>query len=289
MKDALGDRMKDQYEDRTRIALPRRTYTIIRVDGKAFHTFTKGCKKPFDYHLMNTMDCTTAFMCENIQGVALAYTQSDEISLLLTDFAKTTSDAWFDGNLQKMASVAASIATVGFNKELLRTKLVGQGFGGIHQVLEDFNFAMFDARIFTIPDPVEVENYFIWRQTDAVRNSIQMAARAVYSHKELNGKNTSDLQDMLMAKDINWNSYTSGEKRGRVIIKETYDVPVKDREGNSITAVRNRWVSKDGRGLDGHVYGATLNETPIFTQDRSFLRRLIPRLPEVNFGLEGAK
>lgn len=284
MKDALGDRIKSQYEDRTRISLPRRTYTIVRVDGKAFHTFTKGCKKPYDYDLMNIMDCTAAFMCENIQGVHLAYTQSDEISLLLTDFAKPTSAAWFDGNLQKMASVAASIATVGFNKELLRTKLVGQSYGGTHQIMEDLKLAMFDARVFTIPDPVEVENYFIWRQTDATRNSIQMAAHAVYSHKELDGKNTSDLQDMLMDKGVNWNDYTSGEKRGRAIIKQSYTAVGKDKEGNETNFVRNRWVSYDGRGCDKFKY-----ETPIFTQDRGFLRRLIPRISEVNFGLDGAK
>src|SRR5579859_3516902 len=102
MKDDLGDRMKSYYEDRTRISLPRRTFTIIRIDGKAFHTYTQGLKRPFDVELIEDMDLTTKFLCENIQGAKFAYVQSDEISIALTDFDKITTDAWFNGNLQKM-------------------------------------------------------------------------------------------------------------------------------------------------------------------------------------------
>ena len=176
MKDELGDRMKSQYEDRTRFFLPRRTYTIIRVDGKAFHTLTKNFKRPFDRTLMDMMDATAKALCKEIQGSCFAYTQSDEISVLLTDFEKITTCAWFDGNIQKMVSVAAACATMAFNEELMR-----RGLANNHK-------AMFDARVFTIPDAVEVENYFVWRQNDASRNSVQMAARAAYSHKELEGK-----------------------------------------------------------------------------------------------------
>ena len=213
MKDELGDRMKNQYEDRTRAFLPRRTYTIIRVDGKAFHTLTKGYKKPFDASLMRMMDDTAKALCKEIQGTCFAYVQSDEISILLTDFTKITTNAWFDGNIQKMASIAAACATANFNKQLY--------LRGNSSPLNPPSIptAMFDARVFTIPDTVEVENYFIWRQNDATRNSIQMAARSVYSHKECDGKNTSELQEMLHQKGINWNDYTSGEKRGRVILK----------------------------------------------------------------------
>ena len=119
MQDDLGNRMKGQYEDRTRYSLPRRTYTIIRLDGKAFHTFTRNMKRPYDENLMKIMDETAKFLCEEIQGAQFAYTQSDEISLLLTDFEKITTDAWFDGNIQKMVSVAASLATQEFNRRLL--------------------------------------------------------------------------------------------------------------------------------------------------------------------------
>ena len=106
-KTTLGDRMKNNYENITRYYLTRRMPVIIRIDGKAFHTFTKGMKKPFDNILVKTMQETMKYLCENIQGRVLGYTQSDEISLVLTDYAELTTDAWFDNNLQKMCSVYA--------------------------------------------------------------------------------------------------------------------------------------------------------------------------------------
>lgn len=278
MKDSLGDRMKSQYEDRTRFFLPRRTYTIIRVDGKAFHTFTRGCAKPYDLDLMATMDKVAVALCEQIQGACFAYTQSDEISILLTDFAKPGTSAWFDGNVQKMASIAAAIATAAFNKEFLALKLRGQGFGGVHQVLEEFKPATFDARVFTIPDPVEVANYFIWRQQDATRNSVQMAARAVYSHKECENKDSSELQEMLHQKGINWNDYTSGCKRGRAAVKTFYELKgfCKDPHQKAVDTVvtRSCWTALTGNGES--------NETPIFTQDKDFLKNLIPQIAQTD-------
>ena len=228
MKDDLGTRMKTQYEKRFRHYLPRRTYTILRVDGKAFHTYTRGCAKPFDTDLMNSMDHTAMEMCKNIQGAAFAYIQSDEISILLTDFNKITTDAWFDGNIQKMTSVGASMASTYFNQTRANPT------------------AIFDARVFIIPDPIEVENYFIWRQKDAVRNSIQMLAQSMYSHKELHGKNSNMLQDLIHAKDLNWNDCDVREKRGRIVFK------CKD---------THEWSFDD----------------PItFTQNRNYLNSLIP-------------
>jgi tRNA(His) guanylyltransferase len=206
MKDDLGKRMKEQYEQRTRTYLPRRTYTIIRLDGKAFHTFTKGMDRPYDQKFMSSMDHTAMHLCTDIQGCKMAYVQSDEISLLLTDFSTITTDAWFDGQVQKVVSVAASMATGFFNSY-------------ININLERFEHkrAFFDARVFTIPDPVEVENYFVWRQKDAVRNSLQMHAQSLYSPKELHGKNQADMHDMIHAKGENWNNLPDGFKRGRTI------------------------------------------------------------------------
>ena len=216
MKDAIGDRMKNQYENRTRIFLPRRTYTIIRLDGKAFHTFTKDMERPYDKNFMTVMNETAKFICEEIQGAKIAYVQSDEISVLLTDFDKITTDAWFDGNIQKIVSVGASLATAKFNDvfkyefDPLETKM-----------------AFFDARTFTIPDRTEVSNYFIWRQKDAVRNSIAMTAQNLYSHKELEGKSSKDQLDMIYEKGDNWNKMPSGFKRGRIVIYESkYDKEV---------------------------------------------------------------
>lgn len=235
-KDSLGDRMKEFYENRTRNFLPRRTYTIIRVDGKAFHSYTRGLIRPFDEKLINDMDETACYMCKNIQGAKFAFVQSDEISILLTDFEGLTTDAWFDGNIQKMVSVSASLATAKFN-ELRPNKI-----------------ALFDSRVFTIPSNIEVENYFIWRQNDTTRNSISSVAQSMFSHRELENKNTDQMQEMCFQKGVNWNDFSTKLKRGRLIVKQDYE-----KDG----ATRSKWVSVD---------------PPIFTQERKVLQSIIPKL-----------
>jgi len=237
MKDAISIRMKEFYEKRTQTHLPRRTYTVIRLDGNTFHTYTKGCKIPFDDKLMEDMDKTAAFLCSKIQGSKFAFVQSDEISILVTDFDNLKTDAWFDNNVQKMTSISASYATAKFN-ELRPGKL-----------------AFFDSRVFTIPSPTEVMNYFIWRQQDTVRNSISSVAQSLYSHKALEFKNTNMMQDLIFDKGINWNDYDARYKRGRIILKrEGYPLPVD-------TPKRSSWV---------------MDEPPIFSQDREYLNKLIP-------------
>lgn len=208
--DPIGDRMKNQYENRTRYFLPRRTYTIIRVDGKAFHTLTRSAARPYDVQFVQAMDETAEYMCKEIAGSVMAYVQSDEISILLTDFAKPLTEAWFDGNIQKMVSVSAALATARFNQTNF---MIGRA---------ERPMATFDSRVFTIPDRTEVENYFIWRQKDAERNSIQMLAQSLYSHKELHGKNCADLQDLIHAKNDNWNNHPTRYKRGGYV-RYVYD------------------------------------------------------------------
>jgi tRNA(His) 5'-end guanylyltransferase len=200
-KDSLGDRMKERYEDRSRFFLPRRSPVIIRVDGKAFHTFTRGMKRPFDANFMKAMDNTCVALTKEIQGSVCGFVQSDEISVLLCDYQKRDSDAWFDYNVQKMASIAAATATAAFSQEMGRDVLVGRN-------------PVFDARCFSIPDVVEVHNYFVWRQKDCERNSIQMVAQSNYSQKQLHGKSCADMHEMLHAKGVNWNDFTPREKRG---------------------------------------------------------------------------
>ena len=231
--DSLGDRMKEFYENRTRYMLPRRTFTVIRIDGKAFHSYTKGLKRPFDDQLMSDMDETAKFLCKEIQGSKLAYIQSDEISLILIDFDDIGTDAWFDGNIQKMTSVSASLATGKFN-ELRPGKL-----------------AFFDSRVFTIPYQTEVENYLLWRQNDASRNSISAVAQSLYSHKELTEKSCDQMQEMIFQKGTNWNDLASRYKRGRMVVKEFYD-----KEGTQ----RSRWNTV---------------EIPIFSQNKEFLKKFI--------------
>ena len=242
--DDLGTRMKEFYEQVPKTRLVRRMPVAIRIDGKAFHTFTKGFHKPFDDILIKTMQETTKYLCENIQGCVLGYTQSDEITLILVDYQKLTSSAWFDYEVQKLCSISASMTTMAFNKFFERNAenyiqncatdyeidgLYGKGtpeyqLCKIYQKAAEKG-AMFDARCFNIPKE-EVTNLIYWRQLDAIRNSIQMVGQANFSHKELQNKSCNDIQDMLHEqKGINWNDYPTVCKRGTAIIYINYQNP----------------------------------------------------------------
>jgi len=234
----LAKRMKTYYEQIPKTKLIRRMPVIIRIDGKAFHTFTKGFARPFDEVLIKAMQETTKYLCENIQGCVLGYTQSDEITLVLVDYQRFETAAWFDYEVQKMCSIAASMATMAFNKffqqfvdDLIwdyRHSLIPQcvelqqKIAAYHTTLLQAadKGAMFDARVFNIPKE-EVTNCVYWRQLDASRNSIQMVGQANFSHKELQNKSCSNIQDMLMEqKGINWNDFPTYQKRGTCVIKD---------------------------------------------------------------------
>ena len=234
VKDELGTRMKEFYEGVPKTRLVRRMPVAIRIDGKAFHTFTRGFQKPFDEILVKSMQDTMKYLCENIQGCILGYTQSDEITLILVDYQNLNSCAWFDYEVQKMCSIAASMATMAFNKFF--TKNVNY-FEMTHEYDDTINEycttlvnaaekgAMFDARVFNIPKE-EVCNLIYWRQLDATRNSIQMVGQANFSHKELQNKSCNMIQEMLFAeKGINWNDYPTYLKRGSCCIKTTIQNP----------------------------------------------------------------
>lgn len=226
VNDDLGKRMK-KYEHVTRNYLTTRTPVIIRIDGKSFHTFTKGFQKPFDEILVRTMQDTMKYLCENIQGCVLGYTQSDEITLVLVDYKKLNSDAWFDYNIQKCVSIAASMATMAFNKYFAEN--VRPYVDAESQKLDKYfetlahacqKGAMFDARAFNIPKE-EVCNCLLWRQLDAVRNSIQMVGQANFSHSELQNKSCNEIQEMLFSKrGINWNDTPTHLKRGSCCIRK---------------------------------------------------------------------
>jgi tRNA(His) guanylyltransferase len=268
-KDSLGDRMKGHYENRTRYLLPRRTYTIIRVDGKAFHAYTKGCERPFDVPLAEDMDFTAVALCRQIEGAQLAYVQSDEISLLVTDFADNQTQAWFDGNLQKLASISASIATAHFNSFRWQRLLLGGSREANSPNLLGERIAYFDSRAFTIPDPVEVENYFIWRQQDATRNSISMTAQAHLPHERLQGKTSDEMQEMLwQEKGINWNDMPGGFKRGRCVVREAV---VQDKEYVDKRTGQTRTAS----GVERHAWNPVV--PPVFTRERDWIRSYIPQ------------
>lgn len=266
---SIGDRMKE-YEYVSRNFLTRHIPVVIRVDGKAFHTFTKGMTKPFDSILMTAMQETMKYMCENIQGCVLGYTQSDEITLVLTDYDTIATDAWFGYNIQKMSSISASMATLAFNKAFRRivqdqlTGTAGEDDETFQRLrtyaLEKSDKAMFDARVFTVPKD-EVCNCLIWRQQDATRNSIESVGQAYFSTKKLFKKNCNEIQDMLFTEHaINWNDYPTDCKRGACCHREIVEtVMPHPKTGEMITVSRKRWK------IDRDI--------PIFTQDREYITK----------------
>lgn len=218
MKDELGNRMKTFYENRTKTYLTRRSYTVIRIDGKAFHSYTKGLEKPFDSKLIRAMDKTAEGLCEKIQGAKFAYTQSDEISILLTDFDNLETNAWFDNSVQKIVSVSASIATAVFNQYRIQQTLEEDWTD-----IDEIPMALFDSRVFQIPTRAEVINYFLWRQKDAIRNSVSMLAQSAFSHKALEGINTTEKKLMLEKAGQSWESLPLEYRMGRISSKVQYN------------------------------------------------------------------
>lgn len=252
---ALGDRMK-AYEAAQRAVLPRRTYTLLRLDGRSFHSYLRGCERPFDETFMADMDVVAEALCAEVSGAAVAYTQSDEISILITDFAALGTQPWFGGVVAKVLSVSASLATAVLNERRPGKR------------------ALFDARVFTMADPVEVANYFIWRQRDAVRNSISMAAQARFSHRRLHGVSSGGMQELLFTEaGINWNDYPAGCKRGRVTVRQVGEreveyVDKRTQETVRTTAIRSWWET---------------TAAPNFTAEPGgWLAELIPSLPTLN-------
>lgn len=240
--DSLGDRMKS-FENAFKHKFPSETKlpVIIRIDGKAFHTYTLGCEKPFDAILIQLMDETAIKLCESIQGSVMAYVQSDEISILVYPWVNENSQPWFDNEINKMVSVSAGIASSWF------TSISHRLFGSTKP-------AVFDSRAFTLPMH-EINNYFIWRQQDWERNSVQLLGRTKFSQKELYLKNCKTIQEMLMeTHGVDWNNLLNHLKWGRVIRKETYPGPENSQ--------RHRWI------VDPNI--------PKFTQDKEFIIKMMP-------------
>lgn len=255
VNDELGTRMKTYYEQVPKTRLVRRMPVAIRIDGKAFHTFTRGFQKPFDEVLGNAMIRTMNYLCKNIQGCVFGYTQSDEITLLLIDYQKLDTSAWFDYEVQKMCSIAASMATMEFNRafadeveiwwekvnNLMDRPLSDREYAAFEIYLKAYtramnSGAMFDARVFNIPKE-EACNLVYWRQLDAARNSVQMVGQANFSHSELQGCSCNKIQDMLMVnKGINWNNFKTRWKRGTAWTRATgvdYEMPILKGEGRA--------------------------------------------------------
>ncbi|MCI3277592.1 tRNA(His) guanylyltransferase Thg1 family protein [Streptomyces cylindrosporus] len=249
---ALAERMK-RHEAAHRSVLPRRTYTLLRVDGRSFHSYLRGAQKPFDTEFMADMDAVAEALCGEITGSVCAYTQSDEISVLVTDFAVENTEPWFGGVTAKWLSLSAALATAVLNERRPGAR------------------ALFDARVFTLSDPVEVANYLIWRQRDTVRNSIAMAAQAHFSHKRLQGVSAGGMQELLWSEaGVNWNDYPDGAKRGRITVRKSGQRLVtytdkRTQQRNATMALRSWWET---------------SPAPRFTTEPgSWLSQTIPQLP----------
>lgn len=271
----IGNRMKENYENRYRFSLTRRIPVIIRLDGKSFHSFTKGFRRPFDELLYRTITRTGLELVKNIQGSKIAYIQSDEISILLTDYDKLTTSAYFDYNINKVNSVTSSMATLYFNRifreeidrfsdniyneELkLRNRPIIEQYefyqseyikelNNLYQIYKSrVDSAIFDCRCFNIPES-EVTNYFIWRQLDATRNSIEMFGQKYYKPNQLKGVSCNQIQEMLFKEyKINWNDNPAYIKRGSSVIRDE----------------SRNWIIDE--------------EIPIFTSDRNYIERFLP-------------
>ncbi|TCP69128.1 tRNA(His) guanylyltransferase Thg1 family protein [Baia soyae] len=234
--DDFGNRMK-AYENSFRMYLPKRMPILLRIDGCHFHTFTRGLNRPFDEKLALAFWETCKFLAANMMGCKLIYHQSDEISILLTNYDKLMTESWFDNNLQKIVSVSASLATAKFN-EIIR------------EMIPNAPLATFDSRAWILPHD-EVVNYFLWRQMDATKNSISMLAQSQFTQRELNGLDGKQLQDKLMLeKGMNWNDLPIWQKRGVCITKQEF---VKGE------ALRRKW------DVD--------HNTPIFSKDREYINQ----------------
>lgn len=287
----LAERMKG-YEKRNRYYLQRRMPVILRLDMRAGHSFTKGFERPFDEVFIKSMQETAQYLCENIQNCKLSYQQSDEITLLLVDYDKLNTNCFFDYRVDKLCSIAASMATMAFNN--IFSKYVKEfdlelayNDNGIdteenRKLWEIYKKAinkgaMFDARCFNIPKE-EVTNLIYWRQLDASRNSIQMVGQANFSHKELQHKSCNDIQDMLMTqKGINWNDLPTYQKRGSCCVKENHFI--ENEKGTQICYSEGcSDPFEDEEALTGIYRSSWIIDTdiPIFkSEGREYIDRLV--------------
>jgi len=198
----LGDRMKG-YENSSKLYLTKGVPVILRIDGVAFHTFTRGFDRPFDQLIMDSMVNTTRTIAKKIQGFKCAYTQSDEVSILITDYDTIETCGWFNYSKSKIESVTAGLMSSYFQNDKFKEKTNTTPY--------------FDCRAFSVPRE-DVINYFLWRAKDWERNSLSMYCSSFFSHKQLNKKNRSQQHEMLHGIGKNWtNDLTNQQKNGTMV------------------------------------------------------------------------
>jgi tRNA(His) 5'-end guanylyltransferase len=263
------------YEEVSCTILTPRMPMIIRIDGRAFHTYTKKLhhgmreESPWNPVMRDAMTAAARGLMREISGAKIAYLQSDEISVLVTDYDKLSSQAWFDKAAQKVCSVGASIATMEFNnniRDYIDSGLPAEMFP---------TTATFDARVFVVPRE-DVCNYFIWRQRDAEKNSISMLAQTHFSPKQLHGKDGNAKQDMLMLeKGVNWNDLPTWQKRGWCVDRKTITMTVAELEMAGGKVTRNPGVVLDPNTEVTRTVVEPDWEIPIFTKDRGYIDQFV--------------
>lgn len=253
-KDLLGDRIRRNYENPYRFLLTRRTPVIIQINVNNSADFMSFMKKPFDPIFVESMHNTAVALCEQISCVEFAYSQSDEIDLLLIDSKRSNLSQWLEGNVQKMVSTAASIATIEFNRAythaIISHSELDQEATEVYS--SRINQISFNAFVFNIPES-EVTNYFIHRQTECSKNSVIAACKYYFSPDKIQNLSHIAMQEKLKSIGINWNEYPTFFKRGICTKKEFYTV--RDEYKNE-DIQRTRWT------VD--------YEIPIFARDRNY-------------------
>ena len=209
------------YRSLTDYKLLPNSYVLVMLDGRSFSNLIKNkFEKPFDESFIDMMNQTAQYVCENVEGTKFAYVQSDEISLVLTDFDTPTTDSFFGYRLCKLTSLIASIATAKFNRLMIKYRLEkGMGINP-GDVIDNSPLYQFDCKVWNVPNLNDVYAWFLYRQIDCVRNSKQQAAQSYIPHKELMNLNTDKQINLLFEKEnIDWNQYSADKKYGRFISK----------------------------------------------------------------------
>ena len=239
----LEDRML-YYRGLTDYKLMPRSYVMVMVDGRSFSTMIKNkFEKPFDDDFIGMMNETAVYLCENVSGCKFAYTQSDEISLVLTDFDDRNTESFFGYRLTKMLSVIASLATAKFNQLMTAYQLRNAG-PGVGTAIEKLPLYQFDCKCWNVPCYEDVFAWFLYRQIDCIRNSKQQAARAYLSHNKLMNLDTDkQIQLLKNEKGVDWNEYEDGKKYGRFIYREELEC-FNQEIGESY--YRHKWLCHDG-------------------------------------------
>lgn len=273
------DTLKDKCEyfrSLTDYKLTPNSYVIAMLDGRSFSKMIKNkYKKPFDETFISIMNEVAEYLVKNIQGAKFAYTQSDEISILITDFDTPETDAAFGYRICKLQSILASMAAAKFNQLALLYDIEPRLYDNcktdseetvyraqeVLDALKNQRLVEFDCKVWSVPDYNTAFCHFLWRQNDCIRNSKQQAAQTYLSHKELMGKQTDEQVELLLnEKGIDWNNYTDGEKYGRIIYKERrlfknygVDNETAGMDGVSVLAmkeqeyIRNVWAAHDAK------------------------------------------